>query len=84
MGWRQIVGSNIRSIRRARGLTQESLALQSGVTRNVLIDVEHGKRGLLYERLIDLANALEIDVGELFRDVSPAPPAGPRNRTSDA
>jgi hypothetical protein len=30
---------------------QEQLALRSGVTRNVLIDVEHGRRGLLHERL---------------------------------
>ncbi|EIT89202.1 XRE family transcriptional regulator [Mycobacteroides abscessus subsp. abscessus] len=47
-------------------MTQEQLALASGVTRNVLIDVEHGKRGLLYERLYDLADALGADVAELL------------------
>ncbi|SHX90228.1 XRE family transcriptional regulator [Mycobacteroides abscessus subsp. abscessus] len=47
-------------------MTQEQLALASGVTRNVLIDVEHGKRGLLYERLFDLADALGVDVAELL------------------
>ena len=47
-------------------MTQEELALRSGVTRNVLIDVEHGKRGILYERLIDIAEALEVSAGELF------------------
>ena len=41
-----------------RGLTLEQLALTSGVSRNVLMDVEHGKRGLLYERLFDIAMAL--------------------------
>ena len=46
-------------------MTQEALALRSGVTRNVLIDVEQGRRGLLYERLFDLAEALEVPVGEL-------------------
>ncbi|WP_032688972.1 helix-turn-helix domain-containing protein [Mycobacteroides abscessus] len=67
--WDQIrhkVGSNIRAIRIRRGMTQEQLALASGVTRNVLIDVEHGKRGLLYERLYDLADALGADVAELL------------------
>lgn len=39
------------------GLTQEA-RLQSGVTRNVLLAVEHGRRGLLYERLFDIADAL--------------------------
>jgi transcriptional regulator with XRE-family HTH domain len=47
-------------------MTQEALALKSGVTRNVLMDVEHGKRGLLFERLIDIAEALEVTVGEFF------------------
>lgn len=48
-------------------MTQEELALRSGVARNVLIDVEHGKRGILYERLIDLAEALEVLPEELFK-----------------
>lgn len=47
-------------------MTQEALALSSGVTRNVLIDVELGRRGLLYERLFDIASALDIDARDLF------------------
>lgn len=63
---RRAVGSRIRALRIERGLTQEALALKSGVTRNVLIDVEHGRRGLLYERLFDIAEALEIRAGDLL------------------
>jgi DNA-binding XRE family transcriptional regulator len=63
---RLAVGQQIRTLRIDRGLTQEALALQSGVTRNVLIDVEAGKRGLLYERLFDLAEALEVSAWELL------------------
>lgn len=66
--WRATVGSNIRAIRAAKGMTQEALALRSGVTRNVLIDVELGKRGILYERLIDIADALDVPVGDLFAE----------------
>jgi transcriptional regulator with XRE-family HTH domain len=47
-------------------MTQERLALRSGVTRNVLIDVELGRRGLLYERLFDIAEALDVNVGALL------------------
>ena len=47
-------------------MTQEYLALSSGVTRNVLIDVEYGRRGLLYERLFDIAEALNVPVGDLL------------------
>ncbi|ORA88394.1 transcriptional regulator [Mycobacteroides abscessus subsp. massiliense] len=56
----------MRALRIERGLTQESLALKSGVTRNVLIDVEHGRRGLLYERLVDIGEALGVPVAALF------------------
>jgi transcriptional regulator with XRE-family HTH domain len=41
-------------------LPHETLALRSGLTRNVLIDVEHGKRGPLYEPLFDIAEVLEV------------------------
>lgn len=55
-------------VRLEKGMTQEALALRSGVTRNVLIDVEHGKRGILYERLIDIAEALDVPVSDLFTE----------------
>lgn len=63
---RREVGNRIRALRTERGLTQEKLALMSGVTRNVLIDLEHGRRGLLFERLYDLAEALQVPPGQLL------------------
>lgn len=66
---RETVGQNIRALRLHRGMTQETLAIESGVTRNVLVDVESGKRGLLYERIIDIAAALDVAVAEMFLGV---------------
>ncbi|MFZ2240801.1 MAG: helix-turn-helix domain-containing protein [Gordonia amarae] len=63
---RKDVGQRIRELRIEQGLTQEALALESGVTRNVLIQVEHGRRGLLYERLFDIAEVLGVDAGDLL------------------
>ncbi|WP_074413214.1 helix-turn-helix domain-containing protein [Mycolicibacterium fortuitum] len=60
------VGARIRAIRLEKGLTQEGLALASGVTRNVLIHVELGRRGVLYERLFDIADALDVPVSDLM------------------
>ncbi|MCA2247591.1 MULTISPECIES: helix-turn-helix domain-containing protein [Mycobacteriaceae] len=60
------VGANIRRVRTEQGMTQETLALRSGVTRNVLIDVEFGRRGLLYERLFDIADALQVSICDLM------------------
>jgi transcriptional regulator with XRE-family HTH domain len=65
---RRAVGGRIRALRIERSLTQEALALQSGVTQNILIQVEHGRRSLLYERLFDLADALDVPVAELLRE----------------
>jgi transcriptional regulator with XRE-family HTH domain len=65
---RRMVSANIdRATHRTR-LTQEALALRSGISRNVLIDVERGRRGLLYERLFDLAEALDVSVAALLQE----------------
>jgi transcriptional regulator with XRE-family HTH domain len=74
---RKKVGSNIRRLRTEKGMTQEALALRSGVTRNVLIDVEFGRRGLLYERLFDIAEALQVPVSDL---IAPSQQSPSRNR----
>jgi transcriptional regulator with XRE-family HTH domain len=63
---RQVVGQRIREIRLRRGLTQEALALAAGMSRNLLVDVELGKSGLLYERLFDLAAVLDVEVNEFL------------------
>ncbi|WP_420847428.1 helix-turn-helix domain-containing protein [Microbacterium azadirachtae] len=69
--WRQarkLVGAAVREARIQAGLTQEALALESGVTRNMLIHVEHGTRGVSFERLYDLAGALGIAPSRLLPD----------------
>lgn len=71
MRCRELVGRNVRELRRERGLTQEALALRSGVTRNILVDVEAGRRGLLYERVFDLAEALDVPVADLLVEQKP-------------
>jgi transcriptional regulator with XRE-family HTH domain len=70
------VGARIRALRLERGLSQESLALESGVARNQLIQMEHGRRGVLIERVYDIAEALGVAVGEIVVDDPPA--AAPR------
>lgn len=63
---RQRVGGNVRRLRLEAGLTQEALALESGLSRNHLIELEHGRRGVPFERLDDLALALEVPVTALL------------------
>lgn len=63
---RRRVGANTRQLRQAQGLTQTRLAQLAGLSRNQLIDLEGGNRGLLFERLEDVASALGVPVGDLF------------------
>lgn len=63
---RTLVGAAVREHRTRAGLTQEALALESGVTRNMLIHIEHGSRGVSFERLYDLARALDVHPSSLM------------------
>ncbi|WP_083371660.1 helix-turn-helix domain-containing protein [Paraoerskovia marina] len=62
---RVLVGGRVRKLRLDAGLTQEALALESGLSRNVLIELERGRRSVLFERLYDLARALEVPITAL-------------------
>jgi DNA-binding XRE family transcriptional regulator len=66
---RRMVGTRIQGLRIDRGLTQEQLAESSGVSRNVLMDVEHGRRGILHERLFDIAKALGVSAADLLEGI---------------
>jgi transcriptional regulator with XRE-family HTH domain len=66
---RTAVGARIRTLRLERGLTQEQVALTAGLARHMLVQVELGQRGLLYERLIDIAEALQVPASALFENL---------------
>ena len=65
---REAVGRRIRDLRLERGVTQEALALSADIDRSLLIDLEKGRRSLLFERLYDLAAALDVPITEIVRD----------------
>ena len=49
------VGEEIRRLREARGMTLRALAQKLDVSAPYMSDVEHGRRALAHERLIDVA-----------------------------
>ena len=71
------MGKRIRQLRKEAGLSQESLALESGLSRNMVIGIEWGRKSLAYERLFDIAEVLGVPVAELL---SPAPRHDPEGR----
>ena len=64
---RSILSQNIRRFRTMRGLSQEKLAEKMEISTNYMSDVERGRNWLSSFSLVKLANALEIEVFELFR-----------------
>ena len=62
---REQLGKRIRSLRLERGLSQEALGLECGLSRNMLIGVEWGKRGIMFERIEDIAEALGVTLQDL-------------------
>ncbi len=64
-------GRSVRSLRKQRGLSQESLAEACGLSRNYISDIERGVRnpGLLV--IVGIARALRVSLRELIEEIEP-------------
>ena len=72
---KNIVGNNLRMIRERLGITQEDLALKSGLTQGYINFLENGKRGYSERSLEKIANALGIQILGLFEEKTKEEPA---------
>ena len=79
---KNIVGNNIRIIRIKKGLTQESLALESGLSQGYINQLENGKRLYTQKSLEMIAESLSTPVISFFQgeDVKPE---NPKKRKGD-
>lgn len=55
-----VLQNNIKRFRKERGMTQEDLAAAIGTTRNMLVKLEGGSRGLTTEWLEKIGEALDL------------------------
>ena len=78
MDTRTTIGWNLRELRGAKGLSQERLALESGVDRSYVGRVERGTENVTVTRLEAFAKALGVPVSRLFEEIKPgaARPSG--------
>ena len=60
------VGKRIRSLREAKGVSQEGLAEKSGLHRTYIGGVERGLRNPSLKSLARMAKALDVRIGQLF------------------
>lgn len=67
------LGELVRQRRRARGLSQREVASKLGVTQTRLSELEGGKAHVTLERLIALAQLLDLEVVLRDRESETAP-----------
>lgn len=67
MQGRARIAWNLRRIRSGSGLSQEALAVDAGVDRTSISDIERGEFSASIDMLDRLAAALSVDVAEFLR-----------------
>lgn len=83
MNVRQTIGWNVRRLRVAKGLSQERLALETGIDRSYVGRVERGSENVTVATLEAVATVLGVEVAALFapvEDAEPLPPSLPSGR----
>jgi transcriptional regulator with XRE-family HTH domain len=62
-------GEYVRTLRKAKGISQEELAELSGLHRNYIGGIERGERNLALLNIIRLAKALGVSPSELLKGI---------------
>lgn len=70
-------GRRLREIRLERGLSQEKLGELAGLDRTYISSAERGRRNVTLKAIHKLAEALDVDPGDLLSARRPEGPAEP-------
>lgn len=60
-------GKELKKARESKGVSLRELAAQTGIDHAVIARIEGGKSNAVMTTIVDLADALGVDPGELFR-----------------
>lgn len=63
---RAVLGFRVREIRKRLGKTLQDVGAVAGLSKSTVSKIENGTLSVSYDNLVRLANALSIDVSELF------------------
>lgn len=61
------LGTNLRQLREAKGLSQEAFAFEAGIHRTYVSDIERGARNPTITVVENLAVALGVTASELLQ-----------------
>jgi transcriptional regulator with XRE-family HTH domain len=71
MELRRILAANVVRLRRAKGLSQEALAWEAGVSRSYMAKIEGGQTSTGLDVIAKLAAVLGVEPMELLRPLPP-------------
>lgn len=63
-------GKNVLRIRLENGLTQEQLADEAGISQVQVARIESGKLNTSISTVVAIADALNTDIGNLFKQLN--------------
>ena len=63
-----LIGANIRRLRKSKRLTQYDLAIRCDIDRSYLGYIENAKFNVTLAKLCNIANVLEVNILELFKE----------------
>jgi transcriptional regulator with XRE-family HTH domain len=66
---KEVMSLNIKKFRKAKGISQEKLALISGIDRSYMSEIERCLANPSIDALLRISNALEISPEDLFKGV---------------
>jgi Helix-turn-helix. len=64
-----LIGSQIKSVRKKKDVSQEDLAKRAGLTRPSIVLIENGRQRLPIDRLYNIAKALETTPDQLLPEI---------------
>ncbi len=64
--FKKALGKSIRNFRIEKGFTQESLYLESGISRSHIAMIESGKRDITVSAIFKISRALGVNLAEIF------------------
>jgi transcriptional regulator with XRE-family HTH domain len=80
MRWEAVVGRNVRSLRKARGLTQEALAHAAEIDTRYVGGIERGEENPTVAVLARMASVLGTEPAVFFAKPSPPAPISIKQR----
>ena len=64
----QNIGLNVRKFRKKQKLSQAELAVEVGIDRSYLSEIENGRTNMSVGILYAIADALKTDISEFFKN----------------